>query len=556
MVRNVISYYALSADFQASISLGHPDQTNYVVVSRAREQGLIRVAIQARSLKAESTVVAIEDASSSYFAGPLILLAAMISSGRVAVMWPDRILETVSWGELAKWALKIAKAQVSSRFAYWRSRRLVQQFAVRRPPTLSPVANRSRRILYLDANLPIGREVGGSVGHTSGVINAFAARSYRVDYASGRTAVGLSGALQFKVPYAGHLAMPPELNCYSFNEGFELCARRLLAEHSYAFIYQRMSVHNFTGACLRRETGIPFVLEYNGSEAWAAANWNKRLRFHDMAVSAERASLRNADLVVTVSDALTEEVVAAGVDRERIVAYPNCVDPAIFDPNRFSLAETGGLREKLGIRGDARVATFIGTFGAWHGVVFLARAIRRLIDDHLAWVEARKLHFLLIGDGLKSAEVRSLLADEPYSRFATLTGTIPQAEAPLYLASSDIFLCPTVPNVDGSAFFGSPTKLFEYMAMERPIVASDLDQIGKVLRGELCRGGLLSPMAELFRPGDEEDFLKSLRKVVEDTKFASDIAASARISALGCFTWTHHVDAILARARSLGIMEE
>ncbi len=56
-----------------------------------------------------------------------------------------------------------------------------------------------------------------------------------------------------------------------------------------------------------------------------------------------------------------------------------------------------------------------------------------------------------------------------------------QSEAPTYLAISDIVVSPTVPNPDGSPFFGSPTKLFEYMAMGKPIVASDLDQIGEVL---------------------------------------------------------------------------
>ena len=65
-----------------------------------------------------------------------------------------------------------------------------------------------------------------------------------------------------------------------------------------------------------------------------------------MAVSTESAALRNADLVVTVSKVLAEEVVAAGVPQERVLVYPNCIDPEIFDPGRYSAEQTAALRKR------------------------------------------------------------------------------------------------------------------------------------------------------------------------------------------------------------------
>lgn len=557
MSRTVISYQDLGGDFRELAGRGAVEPIRFTTVTGLRGRGMLQMLRQIRGLKAQQLVVAIEDESMRQLGTPLILLAALTGSREIAMLWPDRKMESISRVRVLDYLFRICLAQVTSRLAYWRAwwrvRGLEKTSTAkhRRPGSLE------KKVLYLDGNLPIGSTVGGSVGHTRGVIDGLIGSGFEVDYASGKTIpTGRAGARGLMVPPIDFLALPPELNCYGFNVIFDRSAEAFARKKPYAFIYQRMSVHNFTGAILRRRLAIPLVLEYNGSEAWTASNWNRRLQRHDMAVRTEQASLLNADLVVTVSDALADEVASAGVPREKILTYPNCIDPEIFDPDRFSSEQNLQLRERLKIPADARIATFIGTFGAWHGVDFLARALRRLIDEDRAWVTDSKLHFLLIGDGLKMAEVRAQLGGPPYSDFVTLTGTVPQASAPAYLAASDIFLCPHVPNADGSVFFGSPTKLFEYMAMQRPIIASDLAQIGRVLRAGYfdAAGPPGRPLAELFVPGDETDFLAALRRVIRDPAAAAATAREARAAALNAFTWRHHATAILSRAESLGIL--
>jgi glycosyltransferase involved in cell wall biosynthesis len=272
---------------------------------------------------------------------------------------------------------------------------------------------------------------------------------------------------------------------------------------------------------------VPLVLEYNGSEVWVARNWGRALRYERLALAAEEASLRHAQLVVTVSEALRDELVDRGVEAERVVWHPNGVDPARFDPDRFGAEERRALRERYGIPSDARVVTFVGTFGQWHGVDVLARSIR----THAAWARDFGVRFLLIGDGLKMPEVRALV--EGVDDIVTLPGLVPQDEAPLHLAASNVLVSPHVPNADGSPFFGSPTKLFEYMAAAKPIVASDLDQIGDVLRG----------VGVLVRPGDPDDLVRGLREALDHP----ELGAAARERVLERYTWRHHVDAMLER---------
>jgi glycosyltransferase involved in cell wall biosynthesis len=318
--------------------------------------------------------------------------------------------------------------------------------------------------------------------------------------------------------------LPVEANLYRFGRSVPAQTHGLLPP---ALVYQRYSVGSYAGAVLARRHGVPLVLEYNGSEVWVARNWGRALRYERLALAAEGASLRHAQLVVTVSQALRDELVDRGVEAERVAWHPNGVDPERFDPARFRAEELRALRKRYGIPPDARVVTFIGTFGHWHGVTVLARAIRA----HAAWAREAGVRFLLVGDGLKMPDVRAEI--EGLEDVVALAGLVPQDEAPLYLAASDVLVSPHVPNADGSPFFGSPTKLFEYMAAAKPIVASDLDQIGEVLRG----------IAVLVRPGDPDDLVRGLREALD----RPELGAAARARVLERYTWRHHVEAVLER---------
>ncbi len=103
-------------------------------------------------------------------------------------------------------------------------------------------------------------------------------------------------------------------------------------------------------------------------------------------------------------------------------------------------------------------------------------------------------------------------------------------------------MSPHIPNADGSRFFGSPTKLFEYMAAGKAIVASDLDQIGEVLA---------DGAAVLVEPGSVDSLVRALRELAGDPERRATLGRAARERVLARYTWRHHVRAILDRLGEL-----
>jgi len=430
---------------------------------------------------------------------------------------------------------------------------------LRRPYTGFPLA-RTERCLYLKPGISFGASVGGSVAHVAGVANALLRSGVAVRLLSAQVQPLVdAGAAPSVVPPRFLISFPFEVNPHRYQGVFLDAALEAAHEVQPDFLYQRYALDDLSGVLLRDRLKLPLVLEFNGSEVWAQRHWGEPLKFEALGDAIERACLRHAELVVVVSEPLVEQAVSLGAARERVLFYPNGIDPQVFDPARFTEADRGRARQELGVPADATVCTFVGTFGTWHGTDVLATAIRRLIDEERAWLEERRLHFLYVGDGALAPRVRAILGDGLGAPFVTLAGTRPQAETPRTLAASDILLSPHVPNPDGTPFFGSPTKLFEYMAMRKPIVASDLDQVGWVLKG--WRPGEPPPKAGepgraraaiFVEPGSVDSLVAGIRQAAELSVAERDaLGAAARRLVAESFTWDRNVAAVLGRLRAI-----
>lgn len=461
---------------------------------------------------------------------PTALLLRLLSRGRCSFSDDQggrvEIGARMLAAELFRFALTLARIPLLLARLRLELRALARPARGPRPPL-----RLERPPIYLRGDLIFGLKAGGSVGHVAGVLN-------NLDRFTGAPVFVTTGPVPtVRRDLETHVVEPgsdfcgfEEIPNFHFGEVLAERALALLSGRSVSFVYQRYCYGSTAGIRLARRLGAPFVLEYNGSEVWIGRNWGRPTSYGGLARRIEDVLVEAADLVVVVSRALADELRDRGVPEQRVLVNPNGVDIERYSPS----VDGGPVRARYGLSA-ARVVGFIGTFGRWHGAEMLAEAFGRLIarrPDLRADVR-----LLMIGDGVTMPAVKARLEQHRVQPLTALTGIVPQEAGPEHLAACDVLVSPHVPNADGSPFFGSPTKLFEYMAMGKGIVASDLDQIGDVL--EHAATGLLVP------PGDADSLAAAIERLIDDAQFARRLGASARAAAVARHSWTQHTRRIV-----------
>jgi glycosyltransferase involved in cell wall biosynthesis len=380
---------------------------------------------------------------------------------------------------------------------------------------------------------------GGSVSHLGGVIDGFRTLGYETHVISTDDLVGVEKNRLFHLRHpiyklGRNLPNIPEL---FYNDQLIQYIDRCWLTWSPSFVYQRYSLANYTGVVCKEKYKVPFVCEYNGSFLWMGRYWDRRRLFHKKLMSRiEFLNLQAASVVVVVSQPLKDELVGRGIDRDKILVNPNGVDPERYSP------EIDGSRVRAQYLLDGKtVVGFIGTFGRWHGAEILAEAFGKLLQKYPENQERVKL--FMIGDGITMPLVKENVEKFAIKESCILTGLIPQEEGPKYLAACDILVASHKPNPDGTPFFGSPTKLFEYMAMGKGIVASDLNQIGEILKHD--------DTAWLVKPGDVESLMHGLKILIDDEHLRNRLGKAARQEVVAKYTWKEHTRKIIEKLREL-----
>lgn len=317
-----------------------------------------------------------------------------------------------------------------------------------------------------------------------------------------------------------------------------------------AYIYERLCLGNYAAAMVSQDLQIPYIIEYNGSELSISKSFLSPYVYSDVYLEAEAFAFRQATVISVVSAIVKDDLVSRGVDARKILVNPNGADLRSYAPATAS--EKTAVRRTLGFDDQHRVVGFTATFGGWHGVDVLAAALPRIC------AASPDIRFLLIGDGAHKPMVDDAIMRHGLADRVSAVGRVPQEAGARLLKACDVYVAPHSAHMVDSRFFGSPTKIFEYMAMGGGIVASDLEQIGEVLSPALRVADLrrddVSVRAErsvLCTPGDVDQFAEAVVRLAARPDLCRALGANSRQAVCDRYSWKRHVERLWSFAGSL-----
>jgi len=299
---------------------------------------------------------------------------------------------------------------------------------------------------------------------------------------------------------------------------------------------------NFANAglalALRERYGLPVVYEVRGfwEDTWLSRHPDaERLansELYQQNRDLETRCMLAADLVVTLGEAMREEIVARGVDPGKVIVVPNAVSAEFLEP----LPDGGPLREKLGIRPGELVVGLVSNLLAYEGVGTLLAAVAELRR------RGQPVRPLIVGDGAERAALQRLAGQLGLAGTAIFTGRVPMAEVRRYHAVLDLFVVPRT--TDRVCQLVTPLKPVEAMASGLTVVASDVGALREVIRPEVT--------GALATSGDPVSFADIMEPLLYSSDLRRKLGANAREWVARDRTWAHNAAIYRAAYERLG----
>lgn len=256
--------------------------------------------------------------------------------------------------------------------------------------------------------------------------------------------------------------------------------RKFIKDHKIDLIHSHGYKSNLFGLL----ASCPNVPRIATNHNWLKSHW--KLRIYCLFDS---IWIRFFNRIVAVSDGIFKEMIKYRISKPKITIIDNGIDLDRFN----NLPCSGILKKEFHFSGSLKIIGTVGALGEEKGHEFLLKAGKKILKNH------NNLKFLIVGEGPLKKDLKRMIHAFGLEDNVILTGY--RNDIPNILSLIDIFVLPSVKE-------GLPMVLLEAMASKKPVIATRVGAIPKVVRHN--ETGLL------IEPGNVEDLRRKLSILIDD----------------------------------------
>ncbi len=224
---------------------------------------------------------------------------------------------------------------------------------------------------------------------------------------------------------------------------------------------------------------------------------------HFLVRAAEAYTVKKADMVLTITKKMAEQLREIGCKKSKIRVIRDGVDTKKF----YEFEVKDSFYKKYGLDKNIDYVAFQGGIAAHDGVQFLVEAAPLVLKEH------PKVKFLIVGAGTYLKTIKEMVSKAGLDKSFVYTGWVDYKEMPLFMNLARINC---VPLPDSPATHGVVTyKLFEAMACGTPSVMGNMPAVRATAKH--------MDSAYLVKSEDKENLAKGINKLLSDKKLYGQI---------------------------------
>ncbi len=260
--------------------------------------------------------------------------------------------------------------------------------------------------------------------------------------------------------------------------------------------------------------GKPVILDFNDLIAQYSALLLNLKTFSSkarMLVLVQDFLVRNTSKVVATTNLIRKYAIDLGIRPQNVFIVPNGADTEVFCPQDIDPRD---IKSQYGLDGK-KVCLYSGRLDGWAGIDILMGLCKELEDND------PDVRLVIVG---------GKLADREHPSNLVVIDETPYEQMPMILNMADTILVPFPENIVSHAT--SPLKLFEGMAVQKPVIASKVRGIEEVITHE--KNGIL-----VEDPSSVRKWRQAVERVLNSRALAKKMAQEARHTAVSKYDWGH-----------------